>query len=95
MLVADEVEVEGGMIASGQPRIKAVPHNLMEFTDAEILEYDEELNLEQMQPPEAKSSFKEREMEIRHKEFEWEMEREKLRLEIKRLEIDLENVEKK
>ncbi|KAL3848416.1 hypothetical protein ACJMK2_019274, partial [Sinanodonta woodiana] len=43
--------VEGAMIASGQPRRKAAPHNLMEFTDAEILEYDEEHNLEQMQPP--------------------------------------------
>ncbi|KAL3847772.1 hypothetical protein ACJMK2_018666, partial [Sinanodonta woodiana] len=51
MSVADEVEVEGAMIASGQPRRKAAPHNMMEFADAEILEYDEELNLVHMQPP--------------------------------------------
>ncbi|KAL3847706.1 hypothetical protein ACJMK2_018603, partial [Sinanodonta woodiana] len=51
MSVADEVEVEGAIIASGQPRRKAALLNLMEFTDAEILEYDEELNLEHIQPP--------------------------------------------
>ncbi|KAL3866920.1 hypothetical protein ACJMK2_044169, partial [Sinanodonta woodiana] len=51
MSVADEVEVEEAMVTSGQPRRKAAPHNLIEFTDAEILEYDEELNLEHMQPP--------------------------------------------
>ncbi|KAL3855789.1 hypothetical protein ACJMK2_014989 [Sinanodonta woodiana] len=96
MSVADKVEVEGAMIAEGQTRRKAAPHNLMEFTDAEILEFDEELNLEHMQQPKEtkqKASSK-REMEIRQKEFEWEMEREKLRLEMKRLEIELERIKR-
>ncbi|KAL3867057.1 hypothetical protein ACJMK2_044291, partial [Sinanodonta woodiana] len=51
MSCTDDVEFEGAMIASGQPHRKAAPHNLMEFTDAEILENDEELNLGHMQPP--------------------------------------------
>ena len=96
---ADDVEVEGAMIASGRPRRKVTTQNLMEFTDAEILEYEEEQNLEHMQPPKEtkrKPSAKknEREMELRQKEFEWEMEREKLRLEMKRLEIELERVKR-